>query len=679
MTRFAKALLCVLPLGVPMFAQPPKPQAPAAQPAPGKDTDKAGAYYNFAMGRLYAQLAGSEGNKNDYVNKAIGHYKEALRLDPGANIIFEELTDLYIQTNRLADAVTQAEEVLKQNPDNLDARRMLGRIYTRMIPETQGRVDERAVRRALDQYELITKKDPKDADSWVTLGKLYQVSNKSPEAEKAYQAALTADPENEDALMGLAGLYKDLGDTTRAAETLKRLANKSPDERTLAELASRYEEMNKPKEAAEVLRRLHDVAPDNAKITAALARDLMYSDQLDESLKLFEEVAKADPKDWQTQLYMAEIYGAKHETAKAREALNKAKQMNGENLEIRYQEVKLLESEDKNTEALAALKSILDDTQRRTYSEAEARIRSRFLDEFGIVARNSEKYDQAVDAFRQLSALGGDYAVRGTVQVIDTYRQAKDYANALKEAESAMKKYPEERGLKAEHATVLADQGKVDQAIAELRALPKGERERETLLTIAQIYEKAKRWNDMGKALDDAENLSKSDDDKETIYFMRGAMYERMKKFDLSEAEFRKVIKLNPENAGALNYLGYMLADRNVRLDEAFQMIKKAVDIDPNNGAYLDSLGWVLYRQGKLADAENTLTKAIDRISTDPTVHDHLGDVYFKQGKTRDAVNQWQASLREYKRPSADADPEEVAKVAKKLDDARVRLAKEKQ
>jgi tetratricopeptide (TPR) repeat protein len=675
MIRFAKALLCLIPLGSPLLAQEPKPPEQAA----GKETNKAGAYYNFAMGRLYAQLAASEGNKNDYINKSIQHYREALRLDPSANLVFEELTDLYIQTNRLADAVAQAEEVLKQNPDNLDARRMLGRIYTRMIPENQGRIDERSVRRALEQYEIITQKAPKDADSWVTLGKLYQVSNKSPEAEKAYKAALQADPENQDALIALAGLYKDLGDTTRAAETLKQLASKSPDERTLAELATRYEEMNKPKEAAEVLGKLHEIAPDNMKITAALARDLMYSDQLDESLKLFQEVAKADPKDWQTELYIAEIYAAKHDMAKARESLNKAKQMNGENLEIRYQEVKLLEAENKSAEALAALKSILDDTQRRTYSEAEARIRSRFLDEYGIVARGNEKWDQAVDAFRQLSALGGDYAIRGTIQVIDTYRQAKDWINANKELDAALKKSPDDRALKAERATVLAEQGKVDQGVAELRAMMKGDRDRETLLAIAQIYEKAKRWPDMGKALDDAEKLSKTDDDKETIYFMRGAMYERMKKFDLSEAEFRKVLKANPENAGALNYLGYMLADRNVRLDEAYQMIKKAVDMDPNNGAYLDSLGWVYFRQGKLTDAEGALVRAIDRIGTDPTVHDHLGDVYFKQGKTRDAVNQWQASLREYKKSASDSDPEDVAKVTKKLDDARVRLAKEKQ
>src|SRR5690348_13480841 len=148
MIRLAKALLCV-PMGAMLLAQTPQPQTPSTQTAPGKEIDKAGAYYNFAMGRLYAGMAASEGNKNDYVNKSIQHYREALRLDPTANIVFEELTDLYIQTNRLADAVTQAEDMLKQNPENLDARRMLGRIYTRMIPENQpGRVDERYVRRS---------------------------------------------------------------------------------------------------------------------------------------------------------------------------------------------------------------------------------------------------------------------------------------------------------------------------------------------------------------------------------------------------------------------------------------------------------------------------------------------------------------------------------------------------
>src|SRR5689334_13938069 len=139
MIRLAKAASAVVLMGVLACAQNAQPPA-AASNAPD---NKAGAYYNFAMGRLYAELAASEGNKGDYVSKAVQHYQEALKLDPSANIIFEELTDLYIQTNRLRDAVTQAEDMLKKNPDNLNARRMLGRIYMRMLGDSSaGKINE---------------------------------------------------------------------------------------------------------------------------------------------------------------------------------------------------------------------------------------------------------------------------------------------------------------------------------------------------------------------------------------------------------------------------------------------------------------------------------------------------------------------------------------------------------
>jgi tetratricopeptide (TPR) repeat protein len=277
-----------------------------------------------------------------------------------------------------------------------------------------------------------------------------------------------------------------------------------------------------------------------------------------------------------------------------------------------------------------------------------------------------------------MGALNADSAPKSAVQVIETYRQAKDFDSALREADAALKKSPNERLVRVEHARVLADQGKVDAAAAEMRGLLKGDRDRETYLSLAEIYEKAKRFPEMGKALDEAEKLSTSNDEKEGIQFMRGAMYERMKNFDASEAAFRQVLQLNPENAGALNYLGYMLADRNVRLDEASQLVKKALELDPDNGAYLDSMGWVCYRQGKLDDAQRLLQRALEHIGQDPAVFDHLGDVYLKLGKTKEAITQWQASLKAYQTGSpAEADPDEMAKVGKKLDDARVRLAQE--
>jgi tetratricopeptide (TPR) repeat protein len=107
-------------------------------------------------------------------------------------------------------------------------------------------------------------------------------------------------------------------------------------------------------------------------------------------------------------------------------------------------------------------------------------------------------------------------------------------------------------------------------------------------------------------------------------------------------------------------------------------MIKKAVDADPISGAYLDSLGWVNFHLNKLEEAERNLLDSIEAMAGDPTVYDHLGDVYFKEGKIKEAIAQWQLSLKEWeKTPQSDADPAEVAKVTKKLESAKVRLARE--
>ena len=115
------------------FSQPAAPAAPAQSATDTKSAEKAAAYYNFAMGHLYSELAGAFGNRSDYTNKAIDHYRQAMKLDPSASFLSEELTDLYIQAGRIKDAVTEAEDLLKQNPNNLDARRLLGRIYARLI------------------------------------------------------------------------------------------------------------------------------------------------------------------------------------------------------------------------------------------------------------------------------------------------------------------------------------------------------------------------------------------------------------------------------------------------------------------------------------------------------------------------------------------------------------------
>jgi tetratricopeptide (TPR) repeat protein len=673
MIRSAKALLLVVMAGSLCFGQNSRPQPPSttAQDA------KANAYYHFAMGRLYAELGQAEGNKDD-VTKAIQHYQEALKLDPSAHMIFDELTDLYMQTGRLRDAVTQAEDLLKQNPENLDARRMLGRIYWGLVGNPRdGRIDENYVKQAMEQYQKIVEKEPKDADSWVMLGRLNTVAHNSQEAEKAFNAALKADPENEDALTGLASVYLDLGDTKSAIAKLKAVTDKSPNERTLVALAKAYEDLQDWKDAVDAYKRAIEMGVDDERIMEQLADDLVQAGQADEALHMYQQLAKDEPRNPKYQLKLTEIYMNQHELDKARAALNNAKKIDPANLSVRFNDATLLEQEGHMDQAITVIQGVLTDTERKQYSEGEKKNRAIFMEKLAEAYRMNEQYPQAVEAFQKLAALDPDAGPQVAVQIVATYRSAKDFPNAIREADSALKKYPKEPMVVVEHAQTLADTGKIDPAATELRTLMNGKTDRAIYLEIAQVYEKGKRWDDMAKSLDEAEKLSKSDDDKSTVFFMRGAMLERQKKFEVAEAEFRKVLAIDPNSDSALNYLGYMLADRNTRLDEAYTMVKKALDIKPDNGAYMDSMGWVYYRQGKYSEAEGLLVRALQK-QPDPTVHDHLGDVYAKLGKTKEAVAQWQASLNEFKKaPASENDPDEVARVSKKLDDAQAKLARE--
>jgi Flp pilus assembly protein TadD len=121
-----------------------------------------------------------------------------------------------------------------------------------------------------------------------------------------------------------------------------------------------------------------------------------------------------------------------------------------------------------------------------------------------------------------------------------------------------------------------------------------------------------------------------------------------------------------------------MLADRGVKLEEALTLIKKAVEFDPANSAYLDSLGWVYFKLGRYDLAEDNLAKASQHMGADPTVQQHLGDLYQKTGRLKLAVTHWERALQEWnKTVAAEVDTDDVTKVQRELESAKVRLAKE--
>jgi tetratricopeptide (TPR) repeat protein len=654
----------------------------AGQGTPGAASEvdsRATAYYHFTMGHLYAELAGMYGNRSEYVDKAIEHYKAALKADPGAAFLAEELTDLYIQAGRLRDAVVEAEQMLARDPGNVEAHRILGRIYSRMIGDpAQGRLDEGVLRRAIEQFQKVTEKDPSDAEAFVTLGRLYRLAQNSVEAEKAFQKALELDPDNEYALHGLALLYSDLGDTKTAVQMWERLAQRNPHPRIFRALAATLSEARDYSGAVAALRRALELAPKDTEIKRELAENLLLKGDYNEAATLYRELADANPRDAQYPLRLSQIYRQQGDLKKAREAHERARALDPGSLEVQYNEVNLLEAEGQLASAIARLKEILNSTARVAYAPPERVNRVMLLERLGLMYRANEQPSEAVEAFRQMAQLDADLGARAAAQIIETYRAARQFAQAEQEAERAFKQYPNDRMLRLVRASLLADLGRGAEAVAEVKRLLDGSKDRETYLALAQICEKTKDFAGMAAALDEAERLSQSDEEREVVFFMRGAMYERMKKYDQAEAEFRRVLKMNPRNASALNYLGYMFADREVNLEEALELIQRAVELEPNNGAYLDSLGWVYYRLGRLDEAERYLRLALERVPRDPTVNDHLGDVLYRQGKIKEAIAQWEISLKEWEAGSkAELEPDEVVKIQKKLEGAKSRLARD--
>lgn len=169
-------------------------------------------------------------------------------------------------------------------------------------------------------------------------------------------------------------------------------------------------------------------------------------------------------------------------------------------------------------------------------------------------------------------------------------------------------------------------------------------------------------------AYDDAlANASEGDRSRWFLHYARGISHERLDQWPEAEADFRAALELNPEQPQVLNYLGYSLVEKQIKLDEALDMIERAVAARPDSGYIVDSLGWVLYRLGRYDEAVGNMERAVELMPVDPVVNDHLGDVYWAVGRQREAEFQWKRALSFIDPDDTDgeADPE---RIRRKLD-----------
>jgi tetratricopeptide (TPR) repeat protein len=227
----------------------------------------------------------------------------------------------------------------------------------------------------------------------------------------------------------------------------------------------------------------------------------------------------------------------------------------------------------------------------------------------GDIYENMERYDDAIKAYEKI-ARNSELRSNGEIEIAIN-------AQRLKRPEEA----------KARLKQLIAREPKNYDAI----------------ITFGNILRANEEFAEAAKAYTQALALIPTPSkDHWSAFYYRGICNERTKQWPKAEADFRKALSLEPEQALVLNYLCYSMIDQRINLDEALAMVKKAVDLKPNDGYIVDSLGWAFYQLGDFEEAVKHLERAVELKPSDPTINDHLGDAYWRVDRRHEAKFQWQ-------------------------------------
>ena len=618
------------------------------------------AYYHFAKARFL--------DGNGQWEEAIEEYQQALELDPTNSVIYSEMATTYFRHRQVNEAIEYGQRAVRANKDNLEAHELLGSIYTNMLGNARagGTVSPEIIDRAIEEFEQIVRIAPTERQSYLMLGRLYRFKNDPERASQVYRDFLEIQPGSEEGAISLAELQMDSGNVAEAVEVLSKFAEEQPESQvvlsTLGDAYARLEEFDK---AADTYEKALGLDRDNVDLIRARAQTLFFANRLEEAAGGYRQLLESEPEDALALMRLGQIYRQQMKLEAAREQLEHAIRLVPDSSEIRFNLALVNRDDGRFEEALEGVEGLLKDTERPNarYTRAERQNRRVFLTHSAIINTMLEQFDGAVEAFGQINSMDPDRD--GTVDsyIVDTYRTAKNLDRAAEHNVRALEEFPENRQLKLQRADIIAEQGEVEEGIAALRDMKTdSEADVQIYSVMVGILQREKNYEEAQDVLDEAKEQF---DENEQVHFLQGALYERQRDFDAAEEAFRKALEINADNPAVLNYLGYMLADNNTKLEEALEMVQTAVESDPINGAYLDSLGWIYYRLDRVELAERFLKRALLFAASDPTIHEHLGDVYEKTGRVAEARAEYEKSV------ELAEDEEERDKVQKKLDELR--------
>jgi tetratricopeptide (TPR) repeat protein len=605
------------------------------------------------------------------VEGAIAAYKRAMALEPGAASIGADLADMYMRQNRAADAIATAEQALKIAPDNHDAHRVLGTIYATLATSSRDRatrqVQQENMARAIEHLEAAVAGPVgrADANLRAMLARLYVSSGSYDKAIPMLTDLVKQEPGWDDGPLLLVEAYSAAGRTADAVRWLEDAVGNQP--QLYSTLGDFYGRERRWQDAAGAYEQALAVTPRNFDLRVRYASMLLNAG---------DPAAVVKARD-----ALREALAARGTDERALYLSAQAERRAGDLDASEAAARRLIAQNSRNPRGYAVLAEALE--ERRRYqavvdaltpamasfrSSADSAVAlSTLLPHLGFAHQQLGQHDKAIAAFEEARKISpADPVLTG--YLVQAQIAAKNYRAAADLARAARADRPDDLQLARLEAHALRQDGKADQGIALLEGLLQrlGD-DPEAHISLAEMYSESNRGAQAVKLLQDAQGKFPGET---SISFELAAALEKQKRYGEAEVVFRQLLMREPEHAPTLNYLGYMLAERGVRLDESVELIQRALKSQPDNGSYLDSLGWAYYKGGKFDLAEEQLRRAAAQLATNSVVQDHYGDVLVKLQRYDDAIAAWTRAL------AGDGDTIDRTDIDRKIRLARQKLPK---
>jgi tetratricopeptide (TPR) repeat protein len=652
-------------------------QAPAA--APLSPHARRQAYQRFVEARRVKGEALRTQNAR-LLDDAVRIYKETILLDPTAAEPRVDLGEVYFFFQSRRDlARTEAIEALKLNPDCAGAHLLLARIYLFTArserperperPERAERADSNSqsmlLERALRAYEKVAELDPRHAEAWAMLAELYALKNDVarqvhalekwagaplPNDTVFYNRVMNADLASEQAWYRLSQVYLSQNRNADAIAAARRAYESNPESNDFARnLIGILRAAGSSADELRIYGQLMKSAGTPA-LLIGYGSALIRAGKHAEAVAALREFVEFDPSNASAIGLLAVAQRRANQRAAAVETLKAglARAELGVRTDLSLELAQTYEEMGRNDEALAQYEQVFEGyLNRGALTPAGMPLFGEVVNRLVRVCRRMGNQTKLQSVLGRTRRVIDEHNPLLDLITIEMLREDGKRREALDLARASARRYPDDRAVRITEALLLGEMKRFQDSETVLEAMLRGGAENATEdagihVLLASVRMQAGELKGAEQAARRALELNPGDG--QAINQLASAL-DRAKRHDESEQLLRDLIRREPDNATALNNLGYYLVERGVNLPEALKLIEHAVSIEPTQGSYLDSLAWAHHKLGNHEKAREYLEKAQLYSRRNATIHEHLGDVLRQIGRLAEARRQWEKAL----------------------------------